>query len=368
MLDSETKNSFHDAVTVDQTPRILPREIVVEKIRDGVRYRLPMRRIGMIRLVGLIPIAFALVFMLTPVFWFGPFLKDAFTHPNFFHLFFALFLAFWFYGASKPLTFGLLILGGRCRVELTREWLRAVDSSGPFRIARRARREDIKWFSVDVSNDKPMPRFLSALRLLGGLEAKFEKAKAMPVAVAYPREWLTALGDALTHQINEANIVHAAAPLPATTEVVKKLSSELIAPLATDDVPTQPSGSDVRIEQSADCLSITVPPAGIWRGSKGLFLFGIAWCAFMTIFNGAMFLPSHKPSSSILGFLLVSIVFWAIGIGMLLGAINMAGAAPCWSLLRETCALPRTVCSGGNFGRGRAKKLLRSESIAAGWK
>jgi hypothetical protein len=300
--------------------RELPREIVVEKISDGIRYRLPFRRIGLVRLVGLLPLAFGVGVMLFPILGFRPFLNDALTKPHFIHLFILLFLTFWCWAAFAPVKIGLLILCSRCKVELTRDWLRAVDYFGPVRITRRARREDITSFTVDVANDKPMPRGLSFVRFLNGLEAKFEDAKAMPIVVAYPREWLLPLGDALSDHINEERTIHAHAPLPATTEETKSLTTEKPA-LVIDDVTTQPKSSRVRVDQSPDAITLTVPPLGLFRGSKGLFFFAVVWCAFMAIITAGVCFS--KVKGSITPFLIIIPLFWLIGIGLMLGAINM---------------------------------------------
>jgi len=217
----------------------------------------------------------------------------------------------------------MLVLCGRNTVELTRDTLRAIDSAGPFRAVRKAKREDIRRFEVKVSDGRSAPGFLKILNRMGGLNAEFDDTKPMPVAVGYPREWLVALGDELRQHINETNVLSAQSSLPATSEVVKPLSSELVAPLMSDDVLVQPKSSAVRLDQTADGVTLTVPPAGIWRGSKGLLLFGLVWCGFMTLFTGVVVFTASKPNAPLLIFGLFIAVFWAIGIAMLLGAINM---------------------------------------------
>src|SRR5262245_12715141 len=48
----------------------------------------------------------------------------------------------------------------------------------------------------------------------------------------------------------------------------------------------QPLVSAIRIEKHPDGVTITVPPAGVWRGSQGLFLASLLWCGVMTLFSG----------------------------------------------------------------------------------
>jgi len=85
-----------------------------------------------------------------------------------------------------------------------------------------------------------------------------------------------------------------------------------------EEVTEQPAGSKVVREEQAGGITLTVPPAGIWRGSRGLFVMSLCWCAFMAFFS-AVTLGAGAP----LPFLLFSLLFWGVGIAMLLGAINM---------------------------------------------
>jgi hypothetical protein len=59
------------------------------------------------------------------------------------------------------------------------------------------------------------------------------------------------------------------------------------------------------------------------KGGKGLFGFGIIWCLFMAVFTGILVFASGKNSgSSSVGVWAFIGVFWLIGLGMLIGAIN----------------------------------------------
>ena len=43
---------------------------------------------------------------------------------------------------------------------------------------------------------------------------------------------------------------------------------------AIDDVvPQPPANTTIKIDRFSDGLTITVPPAGLWRGTRGLFFF-----------------------------------------------------------------------------------------------
>jgi hypothetical protein len=99
-------------------------------------------------------------------------------------------------------------------------------------------------------------------------------------------------------------------------------------------LPTLPAKSPITIERFADGLTIQVPPAGLWGGTKGLFFFALVWNGFMAIFTPLMiagFLAGNdaKQDGSIWIAILFLSVFWLVGVGLLLGSLNMArrGAA-----------------------------------------
>jgi hypothetical protein len=95
-----------------------------------------------------------------------------------------------------------------------------------------------------------------------------------------------------------------------------------------ETIPARPPGSPIEVKHFEDGISITVPPAGLWKGSRGLFGFGVLWCGFMTVFS-SMFLFIGVKAQDVQGgdklwiFVLFVIVFWSVGIGLLLGGINM---------------------------------------------
>lgn len=87
----------------------------------------------------------------------------------------------------------------------------------------------------------------------------------------------------------------------------------------------QPPDSRVQLEEHAGGICLMVPPAGVGRGSKGLFFFGLVWCLAMVLFTAmaVYVIPNQNtqgPTALLWVFLLV---FWLIGIGLLLGALNM---------------------------------------------
>jgi len=91
---------------------------------------------------------------------------------------------------------------------------------------------------------------------------------------------------------------------------------------------TQPAGSKIAVDKFDGGLTIQVPPAGVWKGSSGMFFFALIWNGFMTVFTSGVVCgglnAENKPDETALWlFPLVISLFWAVGIGMLLGSLNM---------------------------------------------
>lgn len=97
---------------------------------------------------------------------------------------------------------------------------------------------------------------------------------------------------------------------------------------ATDVVPSSPpKGSQITIERFPDGLTIQIPPAGLWRGTHGLFTVALFWNGFMTVFTaamlGAFFGAGAMKDHAVWLLPLLLSIFWLVGIGILLGSLNM---------------------------------------------
>jgi len=93
------------------------------------------------------------------------------------------------------------------------------------------------------------------------------------------------------------------------------------------DVANQPIGSRVQVEDRVTGVRLIVPPAGLWRGSKGLFSFALMWCGFMTVFTTLMITSGLKTEGgsavNVLFPILFVLGFWGIGIGLMAASINL---------------------------------------------
>src|SRR5438445_13884268 len=52
--------------------------------------------------------------------------------------------------------------------------------------------------------------------------------------------------------------------------------------------PAQPAGSQIIIERFADGVTIKVPPAGLFGGTQGLFVFAIVWNGIIGVITAVM--------------------------------------------------------------------------------
>jgi hypothetical protein len=93
---------------------------------------------------------------------------------------------------------------------------------------------------------------------------------------------------------------------------------------AAPEVVPKPPDSLVRVEPRQDGVTLVVPPAGLRKGGRGLFGFGVVWCLFMSVLTGLIVFTGSKNARGAPGAALAFVgVFWLIGAGMLAGAINM---------------------------------------------
>jgi hypothetical protein len=120
----------------------------------------------------------------------------------------------------------------------------------------------------------------------------------------------------------------------------------------------QPAGSPIEIRRFDDGFSAVVPPAGLWRGSGGLFGFSLLWNGLMLVFTAAMAgaLLGGKPpqDESAWVFPLVVVIFWAVGIGTLLGSIQMGRRHAALAVAGGTLMVMQT----GLFGKKQREWLL----------
>lgn len=338
----------------------------VDRLPGGERYTLPPRDVNELRKAGwlvtlfsLLIVGFMCLWMGLPLTWGIPMLLSG-------QWFGLLLIGFAMLGLGgmipgvKGLLLGLALLTNRswCLIDIRRGRLIVREKLfiGHWRWKRPI--EGITRLSIEGARDPNAARGAKEFDIPGlpkdllAIIADGPGIKKMPIGIGYHHDLLTRLAEELAERI-EANIVprgseargtlsDSARPLVASAASASALhAADAVRPRvqvtdaanADDDgtvyVPDQPAGSTVQVERRDDGLTLTIPPAGLWKGSKGLFLFSILWNAFVSVFVILMILTelgvvqsSDGDTPGIIG-LLFMIPFIAVGVGTMLAAINM---------------------------------------------
>lgn len=303
----------------------MPPEIQVESVRDDVSYLLPARPVRkhpMVLVMAAIMLVFGLGFVASPLSTICGHLKNLLsgsTEP--FGWFFTVFLIPFVIAGLIPMGMGLFLLFGRIRIEWRENRLSVVDHIGPLRWRRRVSKEKdrIRKFSVSQGgtkvNNKPVTS--GPLADMGAMSVEFEQGKPRLVTMGYPSGWLQAIAQDLSVRAG-AYSPSFGAPKVEIVDMTKEQSADT-------EITEKPAGCPIHIESTPGRLLLAVPPSGLWKGTRGFFVFSIFWCLFMTVFTSLAYGAMHSENASDFPWFvwLFILGFWGIGIGMMLGAINM---------------------------------------------
>jgi len=329
-------------------------DIRVETEGSDVRFDFPPRPLGKLRWLGLLLVAFSVLFVWMPAQSLFRFLENlAAGKGEAGNWVFVAFLIPFVIVGLFPMLLGLLAIGGRCRIEWRAQRLLVTDYVGPIRWRRRMPQGSIRKFTVKHGgvkvNDKPVTS--GPLVNLGALMIEFEHGKPRFLVLGYPHDWLQALAEDLSIRVG------------ATAVFVGNPAVELVDASTNEpqslDVHEQPAGSRVQVEERGAGVSLQVPPAGLWRGSKGLFFFALLWCGFMVFFTANTASSVFKPGRIQWAFAAFIVGFWAIGIGLVTAAVRLGRR----SATLEVDASRLRVETRGLFGM-RQREWIRGDLTA----
>jgi hypothetical protein len=313
-----------------------------EYVGGNPRFDLPIRPLGWAKLTGVFFIGFGVLFawssardiLRTVQKWLHETPGGMETVSCLFNLPFLI-------AGCVPVVIGLLVLFGRCRVEWRDGQLWSAEVLGPFRWTRRMPRKPIRKLEIAATTSKSGNAPPKPIENFSGLTAEFEDGSKKLVVLGYPKDWLLAIADELKGYVGRGTFSAASTQV----EVVEKTSEDE----DVDDVLQQPADSRVQVEERGAGVRLVVPPAGIWRGSKGLFFFALFWCGFMvlfTAFTGTSMFKGRGIEWELVAFLAA---FWAIGVGLLVGAVHMGRR----SASLEADSVHLRVETRGLFGTNR---------------
>jgi hypothetical protein len=300
----------------------LPPEILAETNRQGVRYRLPPRETGPLKLVAIFLILFGVFFAGFAAFWIlgvlGFVLEG--TRPAG-SQFFALFgLPFLVVGVGI-IGMGVFAWCGRGEVEVRAGELLARERGGPFRWTRRIPLKDIRRFTLSAEavrvNGQPVKS--GPMSDVGALTAEVGDARPRLVVLGYPRAWVEALAARLNADIAAQT---GTAPAPVTVTLA---DSQTDRNVIRGDRLDPPAKTSISIHQQAGGIVVVVPPQGA-RGARGLLAFAIIWLTFIgivgTVFAIAPDSSKRRRNQSRVVPAVVIGAFGLVGVGLLTGAVN----------------------------------------------
>ncbi len=344
----------------------------VEPLISGMRYLLPKRDLGDARKFGWVLTGLGGFITLFMCFWMaGPtiggigMLRDG----EWFGLLLIGFGCLGLFGLVPGvgmLVGGIAVLNNatQCIVELRDGRLWSIEKFGPLRWRRKRCTEELTKLEIgpalrgafdgadmdklDTEQLEQITDGLSdktlAIVALGG-------KKPFKVAPGYPKRMLVALANDIAERIaagEPGKLIGSEGP---TVEVIEVREDDPSLPnRKAQPLLPQPSQSDVGIERRPNGLTLTIPPAGLWKGSKGLFVFSIAWNGFCLVFTTFLLLAvfgvvDGEGDPPTLG-LLFMIPFLAVGVATMIGAINMARRRAIIDVVGDTLLISRQSLFG----------------------
>lgn len=307
---------------------MLPPEIHTENSPDYSRFDLPVRPIGPIRFLGLVPMLFAVGFAWMPASQMLRMLREVLSEKGSgFEWIFIGFLSLFVFAALMPFGFGLLLLAGRTRITLKKDRMILTELAGPVRWSRKVKYEQIERLEIGgaQASDGRSPALLNAMC---GIVAIVKSGKKTPVAVGYPRELLEPLVAEISNTLRfrgAAVPVQESAPLPDCNPAIP-----------TERRTEKPADSTIELTDSGWGVELKVPSRGLWKESYGLLAIGLIWC----LITGAVTIGSvlkNGFSGGTMGALGFLLIFWTLGIGMLVLGIHLGTRR--WSLRADRSRL-----------------------------
>jgi hypothetical protein len=349
----------------------LPDEIEVQELADGgLLFRLPRRPTGNWRWTAIVPLVAGLLIASFPFMGIIFFLTVG-GPPKREMVWFGIFAPLGCHGwlcfpLGAYLVFkGLCGLYGHCELLVRDGRLHAIERCGPLRWTRRRDLTRVHGFRVeyDLASNRPrslgettfLPGALTrdpTLRRMAQLKADFGNGKSATICAGYPREWLLPLAEALSRCSPRLSYdLQAGDNQP-------QVSEESLNPTVVAERHGQPSNSTARLEKEGDVVTITIPPAGLFRGMSP---FSLIWCLawnviwpFTFFFLPAAFagkvevegLGQHLHPGWAICFL---VPFWLVAIGSLIALIHCARRRATFIF----SAAELTIEDIGVFGRTR---------------
>ena len=179
----------------------------------------------------------------------------------------------------------------------------------------------IEWFA------KRLPRNLHAIAI--------QPKKGMLIAAGYPNEIVSPLAELIKDELdrNRVGLVSIVEAEKEFTDTPRKEKTQTIQqPVSivhqsADDVeaaPVQlPANTSLAISDQDGATVYRIPAKGVWKGSHGLMILGVFWNGFLAFVTLAMLTGNGEVVADLWILILVFSLFWAVGIGIVVGALYL---------------------------------------------
>ena len=326
----------------------------IEPGLDGTRYVLPPRHLEQGRKIGIGLLVVGLFVGAFMFFWMSAPIGSALDTEGPMRWFLFLFGLMGLPGLLVGL--GLIVVGvglltgaSRCEVAVEPARLATTEIVGCIRWTWRRPVQDIERFVAGTKSklsrrSSTSPSDMEANAIL----AEGEDMKDLWIAPGYPSELTHELLGHLQRAVGHAEVEI----MPLSGEVTGE-GTRAALDGGPEPAVIRPMGSDIVIEEQSSGTTLIVPPAGLFKGSKGLFLMSVIWLLVCGGIFGVVLKESFSGSKGgdIGMVVLMALLFVAIGVALLLCAINMGRRRVLLVASKELLAYRRT----GPFGTREQK-------------
>lgn len=315
---------------------MLPREIQTQRGPEKSRFDLPPRSIGALRFIGLVPMLFAIGFVWMPGKQLLRSLAEIIAGGGAgFEWFFVVFLSVFVIAGMMPFGLGLIILIGRMRIIVGRDWMVMTELAGPIRWSRKVKLDQVERLEIGGARGNPGSGLNPLSDAMCGIVAIRKDGKKTPIAIGYPRDLLQPLVEEISGLMQRHG---KAVPVTETTFTPRDER-----PMATEQRMEKPAGSAIEFSATDSGVEFKVPSRGLFKESYGLLVFGLIWCAIVGGIT-AMGIFGKNSHGSLLGMFGFLAIFWAAGIGMLSLGIHLGTRR--WTLRADHSQLQVALKSG----------------------
>ena len=261
----------------------------------------------------------------------------------------ALFIAFGclglggLYGVAKLMALGIAVLKDRTRCSISVEEKRMLcrEHFGWFSHKRSIGRESIEQLYLAPvgamsSSQSERSENRSGIAMLDSVLGSdlaslytivTQKQNGKRIATGYSKEVLDATASAIASEINRNRTDSVHINRSEFSEVdVPDRGLVLVQELTEENAQTSdyvlPDDSQIEVVEESDSKVYRIPERPLMKGSGGLFLFSVMWNSILVIITMCFFFLGGNGMDW--GAVPVILIFWAIGIGFLVGSIYMA--------------------------------------------